>query len=465
MRLNTTSSSSGRSKPLAPARPVNLFAEEAPKDAKSPVVLHGTPGLTAFVTGLLGPIRQMIVMNNLLYAVANDCFYRINVGGTGTLLGNIASASGNISLSHNGTQIVISDGSNDYMDGYFLFAGATWGYTYSVAAGLQLITDTDFPPSTDDSTFFISAALDGRVYDATDYAASDSYPDPLIKLFRDHSEVIMFGGVASEIWQDAGNPDFPFAPITGATMEEGLGAFNSVQKLDNSVVWVDSSGIVRRAESGWNPVRISDHAVEYYLNKARAAGTLSNCTSWSYSEEGHEFYVLNIPDQGTWCFDASTRLWHERKSYGLSRHRASCYAHCYNKHLVGDYSAGTIWEMSLDTYADGSDPIVAEIIFPTVYNEGKNFIVDRFEMVGEHGMGLATGQGSDPQYMLDWSSDGGKTFGSEEWRDMGEMGQYETRPEWRALGMYRNWTPRVRISDPVKRAIYMAHVDIRLCSV
>lgn len=464
MRLLPTKSARGRSVPLTAERVVNLYPEQAPTEARSPVVLHGCPGLSLFATVGTGPIRGMIKMNDVLYVLSGQKLYSINSSGTATELGTVASASGNVRLSHNGEQVVVSNGSNDYMDGYFLFAGATWGYTYSTAAGFQAITDADFPPTTDSNTFFISDLLDGQVFDALDFASAESYPDPLVRLFRDHQELILFGAESTEIWQNAGNADFPFAPITGASIEKGLGAFNSVQKLDNSVVWLDNEGIVRRAGSGWNPERISDHGVEYYLNKARAAGTMGNCTSFTYAEEGHEFYALTIPSYGTWVYDAATNLWHERKSYDLDRFRGDHYVHCYNKHLVGDYDSGQIWQMDLDRYEDNSDPVVAEIIFPTVYAEGKRFIVDKFEVVGEHGVGLVTGQGSDPQYMLDWSADGGKTWGEQYWRDIGAIGDYTERPEWRRIGMFRQWTPRLQISDPVKRAIYTAHVDIRVCS-
>lgn len=463
MRLNAVKSSSGRSKPLTAERVVNMFPEEAPPDSRSPVVLHGAPGLTLLASIGSGPIRSMIKMNGTLYILSGTSLYSVSSAWAGTFLGSVPSSS-TVSMSHNGEQIVISDGSNEYFDGYFLFSGATWGYTYSVADGFDAITDTDFPPTTDSNTFFISSALDGQVYDATEFASAESYPDPLMRIFRDHQELILFGTESGEVWQNAENPDFPFAPIKGAAMEKGLGAFSSVQKVDNSVMWLDNTGIVRRAESGWAPVRVSTHAVEYAINQARIAGQMGACTSWTYSEEGHEFYALNIPNQSTWVFDAATKMWHERKSYGLTRHRADCHIHCYDTHVVGDYSAGKLWAMNLGTYADGSDPLIAELIFPPVYNEGKAFIVDRFEIVGEHGMGLATGQGEDPQYMLDWSADGGKTWSAEEWRDMGVMGDYELRPEWRKIGRFRQWTPRVRISDPVKRAIYTAHVSLRLCT-
>ena len=60
--------------------------------------------------------------------------------------------------------------------------------------------------------------------------------------------------------------------------------------------------------------------------------------------------------------------------------------------------------------------------------------------------------------MLQVSKDGGKTWGAERWMDMGALGDYKARAKWNRLGMARNWTFRLKISDPVKRVVLGAYV-------
>jgi hypothetical protein len=73
------------------------------------------------------------------------------------------------------------------------------------------------------------------------------------------------------------------------------------------------------------------------------------------------------------------------------------------------------------------------------------------ELTIDSGQGIKAGQGSDPKIMMDYSDDGGRTFGNEFWRPAGKIGQYRRRVEWRRLGRVPSHRVfRFRMSDPVK---------------
>ena len=57
--------------------------------------------------------------------------------------------------------------------------------------------------------------------------------------------------------------------------------------------------------------------------------------------------------------------------------------------------------------------------------------------------------GEDPKALLDWSCDGGKTWLHCLSRSFGKIGEYKRRCRFHRLGAYRNWTGRIRITDPV----------------
>ncbi len=83
-----------------------------------------------------------------------------------------------------------------------------------------------------------------------------------------------------------------------------------------------------------------------------------------------------------------------------------------------------------------------------------------FQLDGETGVGLTTGQGSDPQVMLSWSDDGGHTWSAERWTSFGKSGEFRRRAMWRQLGRSRDRVWRIVVSDPVPWRFLQAIVNV-----
>ena len=81
------------------------------------------------------------------------------------------------------------------------------------------------------------------------------------------------------------------------------------------------------------------------------------------------------------------------------------------------------------------------------------------ELDFERGIGLVSGQGSDPMVGLEVSKDGGKTWGQELWRSMGKIGKYLNRTYWNRIGTSRDTVFRWTITDPVKVVLTGAWLD------
>jgi hypothetical protein len=77
----------------------------------------------------------------------------------------------------------------------------------------------------------------------------------------------------------------------------------------------------------------------------------------------------------------------------------------------------------------------------------------------ETGMGKATGQGINPQAMLRYSNDGGRTWSSELWLSAGAQGQYRTRMKWSRLGMARDRVYELYCSDPVRWCVLGSELE------
>jgi hypothetical protein len=79
----------------------------------------------------------------------------------------------------------------------------------------------------------------------------------------------------------------------------------------------------------------------------------------------------------------------------------------------------------------------------------------------ETGVGLVTGQGSDPELMMEFSDDGGLTWESLPNKKIGMMGEYLHRPFWNALGSARQRVYRGAISDPIRVTISDTTLEAR----
>jgi hypothetical protein len=133
----------------------------------------------------------------------------------------------------------------------------------------------------------------------------------------------------------------------------------------------------------------------------------------------------------------------------------------YGYELVGSSDNGDIGILRKSVFTDWGDTQLARWCYQPIYAEDRFAFHDRFEIVLKTGVGLTTGQGSDPQLMLDYSDDGGLTWEALPNKSIGAIGQYEKRVEWRALGCAKQRVYRGAISDPVDIQIVDTVVDVR----
>ena len=449
-------------------RSINLYpivSESA--FSKSKTSLRGCAGLRLFATVGGGAIRGCISSTSgRSFVVSGQEFYEVFSDGTSTLRGTLNTQTSRVSIAENINQIILVDGT----DGW-IFTKATNAFTQ--------ITDVDFPTCNvvtyqdgyfivvEDGTqkFYISAINDGTSWDALDFASVESSPDNLTSVISDNGNLWLFGNRSTEVYQNTGAAAFPFERIGGAVIQTGCAAAFSVQKFDNSIAWLgvdeQGRGVVWQAQ-GYGVKRLSTRAIERRINQAT---DFTDSYAWVYQQEGSLFYVLQIRGlDSSLVYDASTGEWHERMYLDPTTntrqlHRGSCHFFFAQKNLVGDRENGNVYELRLDVYDDNGDEMVRERIAPIISDEKRLISHSSFELDMEVGVGLTSGQGSDPKIMMQYSDDNGYTFSSEIWTDMGKLGNYQTRVVWRQLGSSRDRVYKVSISDPVFVQINAAYLN------
>ena len=296
------------------------------------------------------------------------------------------------------------------------------------------------------------------------FSQKDGAGSNLVALIVNDREVFLLGERDGEVWIDAGSSPFPFQRLVGTSMQHGIIAQYSLSRLGDSFAWLSQDtrgqGIVMKM-NGYTPQRISTHAFE---TATVGYSTLADASCSTYQQGGHEFYVLSFPTADvTWCYDVATEMWHKRAYRDnldvLHRDRGNCACLFAGKVVVGDWANGALYALDPTVYTDaGGVPMYRMRRAPHLTEDLNRVKYQRLQIQFEPGVGLATGQGSNPQAMLQWSDDGGSTWSIEHWTSIGKVGIYKNRAIWRRLGMARDRVFQVAITDPVKVVIVSANV-------
>lgn len=444
----------------------NFYCESRPQGEKSALVGYQTPGLDLFADIAAAPARGALEFEpgNVGYVVIGGVLYEVNNAGTFTNKGTLNTSSGRVSIAHNGVQVMIVDGTNGYI------------YNTSTLAFVQ-ITDMDFPATAttvavlarrfvislaNSSRFYWSAIDDGLSWDSLDFANAETNPDPIVAVWASNGQLILEGSLSAEYWGISQNGDQPFVPISGTATEWGLAARWSMAKYDNSVAMLvrNRMGQVMVAKlSGYLPEKISTVDMDAIINSYAVVGDAS---AYSYMLGGHPMYVINFPTAGyTWIYDGAVGFWSKLKSFGLTRHRVEFSFSLLSKIIGCDYNAGRLYTITPTALTDNGDSIERQITGETVADGDQDRIaIDKLRVDIEVGVGLANGQGSNPQIGLEISRDNGKTWGAQMWKPMGATGEYQTYVEWRQLGSSsRTIVPRLTVTDPVPLILVAACIN------
>ena len=509
-----------RSPNFEASRTVNLYPEQSHSgQSKGVAMLVGTPGLRLFAQIPDYPIRGVLrVTADLALVVAGAGIYPVYSNGFIGTPGTISRASTMVSLASNGQEVMIVDGSATfYVVKITSKVAKSFQYNFSftpqtdpsyVGADKVDFVDGYFIfNKTGTQEYQITAQYDTTI-DPLDFASAEGSPDLLISLIVDHSEVWLFGQDSTEVHYDSGDSSFPFQRIQGAFIEQGCAAKNSVAKMDNTVIWLAADdrgqGIVVKAQ-GYTPIRISDHALEYAI---ASYGNISDAEAYTYMQEGHLFYVLTFPSgNATWAYDAATQLWHQRawlnpNSGRLDRHRSRCHMAFAGKNIVGDWQNGNLYSLELDEYTDNGDILPAIRQTPhsangntwqffsklwvdveagvgtlrqsttqayTGWNMASTTLPTMDDNTGTYTMNQGATQTTMsterfPALILEWSDDGGHSFGNRRVASLGKIGERRARANFRRLGKSRDRVWRLSITDPVKRILIGGDVEVSVGS-
>lgn len=434
----------------------NLFIEVQQDPEKHVLTMYGTPGLKTFVNFGASPIRGLYQKDSLIYLVNQDKLYSVSNDGAITVLGTLLTTAGRVNMSDNGTQIILVDGTNGY-----IYNTSTTAFTRITAPGWPGADTVTFlngrfivnKPNT--GQWYWSGLYDGLSWDALNFATAESDPDNLVAVIAEMGQLMLFGTKTTEPWGDSGALDNPFARVGSSAIEWGLAARDSLCKYADGLMFLRKNRLGQVQVcflSGFNAQPVSTPEMDYVFG---TYGNVSNATAYAYMISGHAFYQINFPSSNvSWLFDMQSKSWSKLSSSG-GRHRGDNCTQLLDKIFVSDYANGKLYQLSMNFYTDDGAAIVREFTSRHQAN-GNHMRLGQLWLEFEPGVGLQTGQGTNPQVMMTVSRDGGSTFGNERWTSIGKVGKYKARAIWNRLGIAFDWVFRFRVTDPVKVVIIAA---------
>lgn len=425
---------------------INLFVEIDQTGGDAPAYLRGTHGLTKwFDSEESEEVRGFNIFEGVLHTIIGDTLYSITgasgAGGVKTSLGTLATSAGQCQIFNDGTKIAVCDGTNVYSQS---------GTTLTIVRAASHMAYQD-------GWFIIVVPNTGSALASTDLStwvdiSAEGNPDIIISLMSDHRELILFGTESIEIDGTTGSAVLPFKRTSGGFIETGCGAKNSPAKINNLVYFLDNNNQVR-VLSGLQTRIVSTPSMAYQIGELEDP---QEAIGYSYSIEGHVVYVITFPGANiTYCFDTTTEIWYKWSTGGYNnRHTSNCFIRFNGFNLVGDKSNGIIYEIDPSSRLDGELPIYRERTTQYTHIESRITFFERLLL----DIQTATELEGDPQVMLDWSDDYGKTWDMEIQESLGEVGEYNHRVEFYSLGSALSRAFRLRITDDFFVSLQRGHL-------
>lgn len=429
-------------------------------DAKFPVVLESAPGAILRGAAGNGACRTAKIINwkTLGYPVFGNKLVSISGAFSVVEIGTLNTSSG---------QVVGARGRN-----YVMFVDGTNGYSYNGTTFAQ-ISDADFPngathcvyldgffithdPTTDN--FFISAVEDPTSWNALDFDAASVAPDNVLAIAATESILYLVGDETMQPYFNNENPDFPYAVYLTGVAEKGILAIYSLAESDEGVFYLATT-----PEGGTFVYRIqgTDGTVvsgDEQASRIEALSNPENAVGFIYKQAGKSFYALQfLDDDLTMIYNIGAGAWEDRQAADGGRWRAAGHGIIGKKNIIGDIDAGNFYQLSLTEYTDAGEHLIRKRRTQIIHQDNRT--IDYHELVidFEPGVGLITGQGSDPQCKMRYSNDGGFTWSDVLTAPIGKIGEYDRRCRFPQLGSARNRVFEFWVSDPVPVVIKGAY--------
>lgn len=453
--------------------------------ALSPEILIGTPGITEKInTGSVNQEnRGLHDKAGLPYFLNGETLVRvdrtIDVTGTVTFtdvfIGTIPGTE-NVSSADNGTQLMILvPGGKGYIideSALPIFQEITDpDFTANGAPQYVEYVDSFFIVTTDTKKFIKSAANDGLSWNALDFGTAEADPDVIVAPIVHRNRLYIAG---SETIEDFPNQaavtgaDFPFIR-GGLVIPKGVFAPLSLIDVGDTFMFVGGGTNEKAAIwalAGNSVQKVSTIAIDVVLGNLTDA-EIGAIKSYNYGLDGAYYICFTLP-KTTFCYNTQTLRWHEQKSLILNDQnkteivswRVSGTITAYGLIWCGDQFDGRIGIIEDDVFTEYGELIHRTFSIQPFAAQGNVITVSAIELTVNSGVGDF--DKINPEIRMSKSKNN-HIFDDEVSRNMGKVGEYDTRLIWRNQGRFpRFGTLRFSMSAAVKPTIVKLEANMRV---
>lgn len=450
--------------PMAQETCVNWIPVVMEAPALNDRMLLQVAGIPQFGTTTNGACRGGSVFAGVPFFVNGNKLVSYGPSGIATEHGEIEGI-GRIDMANNGSSlvIVVPNGKGYVWDGVTLTPITDPDYqksdTVEFYRGFFVFTTSN------GKQLFVSNLNTPLTFSALDFGSAEGDPDRIVTQVLDHDELSILGEVTTENFKLVGGAGFPLQIIPGAYTEKGAAAKFGVVKFDNTYLFigggVNEKPAIWRQTSSSQASKVSTDAVDNEIQKFTKA-EIAEAFAMTYTQRGQflAIFTINstrIPSK-TFVYNSTAsqlsgqRVWSTfQTGVTTDSWRVNTIVKAYGKLLCGDAVDGRIGELDTEVFTEYGLNIFRQTTLQPFSVDGKTVFAGEFEAGFEGGLGLTTGQGSDPIVRMDFSDDGGRTFSYETFRRLGKIGEYGHRSIWKRQGdIPVARTIRLTVTDPIK---------------
>lgn len=417
--------------------------------------VHDFPGLRTLATAS-GKDRGSHAYIGSLFRVIGPNLYRYSRNGSYTNVGTIPG--------------------NDYCvfedDGESLYIVGGGRITKYLAGTITTVSQTviTYPTSIaylnrqfiitekDSGIFAVSDVADGDTYNALNYAEAETEPDYLRRAYSFNQVLYLIGRGTTEVWYNSGVGNPPFDRQDTALINIGAAGHYCVTNTDSYMYWLGNDRkIYQCIGSSARPVN-----TQPISHKLEALTTYDDCVASAFVHEGQDFVMFSFPTEGeTYVFSETYNYWIEL-SAGTDLVTQQWYGSqvfaLHDTNIVTGHN-GKVYELDPDTYTDDSATRLRIRELPVINGKSidkpnARITVSQVRINMEIGVGLLTGQGSDPVIMCQMSPDGGHTWQAQSHVSIGENGEYILPVDFWDFCTGYDIRVRIMCTDPVYLSMF-----------
>ncbi len=338
------------------------------------------------------------------------------------------------------------------------FGNGVFAYNYTVAGGVVVINDVDFPASFVkgwaylDGTTYVMRTADAGIqgddindpvnWNPLNVIIAQVEPDLGKALAKQLVYVIAFKQWSTEVFYDAANAaGSPLGTVQGAKASYGCVSADSVRMLDGILIWVatnkeGSAQVVKMDNLKVEP--ISTRFIERLLDHA----DFTTVHSFVFKLDGHRFYVLTIVNENiTLVYDLTENRWHQwTDSSGNYFPIVDAACLSTGEHIFQHATNGRLYKAGM-SYADDDGSLIQVDIFTPNFDGGVKMtkMLNRLELVCDQK------QGAEMQVR---SND--NDYDSKSWTNFRTLDLSKKRPTITDCGSFRRRAYNFRYMKPVR---------------